>query len=74
MKCFAFVFCFMLPYWAVAENYLCISDEATGFVKRGGRYQQTNFISDKYIVNAENRIVRIFWRRSHLCEGSRSKF
>ena len=46
--------------WAVAENYLYIAGEATGFVKIDGRYQQANWISDKYIVNPENGIVKFF--------------
>ena len=60
MRWFAFVLCVILPSWGWADNYLCIADETTGFAKRDGRYQQTNFTLNKYVVNSEKKTVNIF--------------
>ena len=60
MRRFAFALCVILPSWGWAENYLCIADETTGFAKRDGRYQQTDFTLNKYVVNSETKTVNIF--------------
>ena len=57
MRWFAFVLCVILPSWAWADNSLCIADETTGFAKRDGRYQQTDFTPNKYVVNSETKTM-----------------
>jgi len=49
------------PNWAVADNYLCISEKATGFAKQNGKFDVANIASgDKYIINTENASLTLF--------------
>ena len=58
MKRISLIFVLMLPSWAWAENYLCISDEAAGFRVENEKYKATIFAGGtKYIVSVDNKTV-----------------
>lgn len=68
----------IMPSFAWAENYLCISDKATGFKFKDGTWQTTGFKSgDKYIVSTEDLTVTEFGEESPIhikCKSSREIF
>ena len=69
MRMVALIMCLLLPSWGWADNYLCIADETTGFAKRDGRYQQTDFTPNKYVVNSEAKTVSAFGIEGNYMSG-----
>ena len=60
------------PSLAVAENYLCITEQTTGFSKINGKYEQTHFKSGKkYIVSTEKKTVFEFGQDKPILTGCR---
>ena len=61
MRLVALILILIVPTWAVADNYLCITEKATGFAKQNGKFDIANFSGgQKYIVNTEDATVSAF--------------
>ena len=74
MKRIALMLILIMPSFAWAENYLCISDKVTGFKFMDDTWQTTGFkTGDKYIVSTEALTVTKFGEQGPLhikCESS----
>ena len=61
MRFIALILILIAPTWAVADNYLCITDKATGFAKQNGKFDIANFSSgQKYIINTKDATLSAF--------------
>ena len=61
MRFIALILILIAPTWAVGDNYLCITDKATGFAKKNGKFDIANISSgQKYIFNTEDATLSLF--------------
>ena len=65
MRLLAVIIMLIAPSFAWAENYLCITDQATGFSAEDGTHKITQFKSgEKFIFNTENATLSQFGSES----------
>ena len=61
MRLVALILTLIAPNWAVADNYLCISEKATGFAKQNGKFDVANIASgDKFTFSTEKAELSAF--------------
>jgi hypothetical protein len=61
MKLTALILILLAPSFSWAENYLCITDKSTGFIKKEtGDYEITKFAEEKYIISTEDKTLSLF--------------
>ena len=65
MRLITLIFLLIAPSFVTAENYLCITDAATGFSPDNGTYVLTNFTpGDKYLMSTKDKTLRAFGNKN----------
>ena len=69
MRLVALILILIAPTWAVAENYLCISEDASGFIfnDEANKFEQTAITPRaKYLVSFTEKTVSQFGKEDYI--------
>ena len=60
MKLTALILILLAPSFSWAENYLCVTDKSTGFIKKEtGDYEITKFAGTNFTISTKNKTLSV---------------